>query len=98
MKGSTKTERGVLITLSVMLLFVFAASIHMYDTVSNEMSDGALAVFARNARDFVFENEAVAVFLGVDAAEETDEYTGIDVSAEAAAYIERYNQIYENNK
>lgn len=97
MEKNTRFERGALITLSVMLVGVFLLSVHMYDTISQGTADGALAAFAESAREFVYENDAVAAFLGIDTAAETfSESDGIDVSAEAAAYIERYNKIYEN--
>ena len=88
---STRFERRILITLSVMLVGVFIMSVHMYDSIENETNDGALAVFAEAARDFVYENDTVAVFLGV---EETASADDEDTEAKALAYIERYNRVY----
>ena len=95
MRGSS-FERGALVVLSLMLLCVFSASVYMYDEVSEQADDGVLAAFAQNAREFVYENEAVAAFLGISEPESAEE--GLDIAAEAAAYIERYNRIYEGNK
>ena len=97
MRGSS-FERGALVVLSVMLVMVFAASVYMYDTVAEETAGGILSVFAENAREFVCENDSVAAFLGISQVEEYIDYEGIDVYAEAEAYIERYNEIYENGK
>lgn len=97
MNQSTKFERGALVTLSIMLVGVFLLSVHMYDTISQGTADGVLAVFAENAREFVYENDTVAAFLGIEEnADTVSEDEIIDTAAEAAAYIERYNQIYEN--
>ena len=88
-------EKGALVVLSVMLVSVFVLSIHMYDTISQGTADGALAVFAENARNFVYENEAVAAFLGIEESE-AYEYANIDIEAEVAAYIERYNDAFKD--
>ena len=97
MKHNTRFEGGALITLSVILIGVFLMSVHMYDTIEQGTADGALAVFAESARQFVYENEAVAAFLGInETAEPVYEYVEMNIEGEAAAYIERYNAIYEN--
>ena len=94
MNSSTKFERAALLTLSVMLVAVFLLSVSMYDSISSRVNDGMLAVLAKETRDFVCENEIVATFLGIEK-EDGDE--GVNIEAEAAAYIERYNKVYENN-
>lgn len=90
---STRFERRILITLSVMLVGVFIMSINMYDTVEEGTSNGTLAVFAEAARDFVYENDAVAAFLGIEE-EMPEEDLSLNVEAEALAYVERYNRVY----
>ena len=97
MKNGTRFEAAVLLTLSVMLVSVFLLSVNMYDSISEGTSDGVLAAFAEGTRNFVYENDAVATFLGIEK-EQTDIDAGTNIAAEAAAYIERYNKAYENNK
>ena len=97
MKNGTRFEAAVLLTLSVMLVSVLLLSVNMYDSISEGTSDGVLAVFAEGTRNFVYENDAVATFLGIEK-EQTDIDAGTNIAAEAAAYIERYNKAYENNK
>ena len=97
MKNGTRFEAAALLTLSVMLVSVFLLSINMYDTISEGTNDGVLAVFAEGTRNFVYENDAVATFLGIEK-EDTEVDAGVDIALEAAAYIERYNNAYENNK
>lgn len=94
MGKNMRFESGVLAVLSLMLVGVFALSVHMYDYLAADAEDGTLAVLANNVREFMDENEAVAAFLGVNGDWQPDA-TDIDVNAEAAAYIERYNSIYE---
>ena len=94
MNNSTKFERAALVVLSVMLVSVFLLSVSMYDSISSGVNDGMLAVFAKETRDFVYKNEVVATFLGIEK-EDGDE--GANIEAEAAAYIERYNKVYESN-
>ena len=96
MNNSTRFERAALLTLSVMLVSVFLLSVNMYDRISEETNSGVLAVFAKETRDFVFANDAVAAFLGIEK-ESVNTYASIDIAEEAAAYIERYNKAYENN-
>lgn len=95
MGKNMRFESGVLIVLTLMLVSVFVLSVHMYDYLAVDAEDGALAVLADNVRGFIDENEAVAAFLGIDEDEE-DSKTQIDVDEAAAAYIERYNGIYES--
>ncbi|MBQ8836911.1 MAG: hypothetical protein IJ002_05335 [Clostridia bacterium] len=99
MNQGTKFERGALVTLSVMLVCVFLLSVHMYDAISQGTAEGVLATFADGARNFVYENEAVAAFLGIEQPTVTVyQNENVDIAAEAAAYITRYNEIYENTK
>ena len=84
--------------LSVMLVSVFLLSTYMYDTISQGTAEGVLAVFAKNAREFVYENEAVSAFLGIDNVESEEDRTTIGVASEAAAYIERYNELYQDTE
>ena len=92
-------EGSALIVLSLMLVTVFVASVGMYDALADESADGSLAVFASAVREFLDENEAVSVFLGIEGDMERAADLPADreeVSAAAAAYIERYNRIYES--
>ncbi len=98
MKDGTRFEKCALMALSVMLVSVFLISIHMYDSISEGTAEGVLAVFAKNAREFVYENDAVAAFLGIESAEYDEDYSAIDIKTEAAAYIERYNEIYKDTE
>lgn len=94
MGRNTKFEGLILVVLTLVLTGVFVLSTKMYDSIENESSDGALAAFADNVRGFVDENEAVAAFFGF---EETAAVSEEDtISKEAAAYIERYNEQYED--
>ena len=70
----------------------------MYDYLEQGTSDGALAVFADNVRNFIDNNEAVAVFLGTEETEAPEETDSVAIAEEAALYIERYNSIYESLK
>ncbi len=85
-------EGYVLCALSVMLVCVFVFSVYMYDDIAAMSENDTLSAAAVAIRSFIDENEAVAAFLGIDngGAEEN----GADISAEAAAYIARYNEIY----
>ena len=88
---------GIILTvLSFMLVFVFVFSVWMYDEISESSEEGILASVAASVRGFIDENEAVAVFLGISG-EENEDGDG-DITAEAAAYIARYNEIYESIK
>ena len=96
MKESARAERRILITLSVMLIGVFLLSIHMYDRIEEGTDSGVLAVFAENAREFVYGNEAVAAFLGIEeeSPEKTAEETTHSADDAAMEYIQRYNLAY----
>lgn len=85
-KQETK-EGAILAALSVMLVCVFVLSVWMYDDLAASAENGALSAFAGNVRDFLEENEAVAVFMEKEEEAET-------VSAAAEAYIARYNAVY----
>lgn len=97
MGKNTKFETLALIVLSLMLVSVFVLSINMYDDIATNTEEGALAVFAGAVRDFLDENDAVAAFFGFEE-NEVEAIESIDVAKEAAAYIERYNGIYADNK
>lgn len=98
MGKNTKFETLALVVLSLMLVSVFVLSINMYDDIAtNTEEGGALAVFAGVVRDFLDENDAVAAFFGFEE-NEVESIESIDVAKEAAAYIERYNGIYADNK
>lgn len=93
MEQHTRGEGRILLVLSVMLVSVFALSVLVYDDLAASADHGVLAVFAEDVRDFLQENEAVAVFFGIEEplAEEPDT-ASVDTAAEA--YILRYNAIY----
>lgn len=87
---------GIILTaLSLMLVCVFGFSVWMYDELCEMPENGMLASVAASVRGFIDENEAVAVFLGINE-EESDAEN--DIAAEAAAYIARYNEIYASVK
>lgn len=88
-------EGMALVTLSLMLVAVFMASVFLYDDLASESADGTLAAFASAVRTFLDENEAVSVFLGLQDAEPIVEAEPEAISAAAKAYIEQYNRIYE---
>ena len=94
--NGTRFERRILITLSLMLVCVFLMSVHMYDTIEEGTNDGALAVFAEAAREFVYENDSVATFLGIEETTACEEERQ-DTYEQALAYIKRYNQVYGNS-
>lgn len=83
-------EGKILVILSVMLICVFTASVCLYDEMETVAESGALAVFAGSVRDFLTENDAVAVFLED---ESISEESG-EVLTAAAEYIARYNEVY----
>ena len=89
-------ESRVLLVLMAMLVSVYFASVYMYDSIESDTASGMLASVADGTRRFVDENEAVSVFLGFD--KPSDTYDALneeeDVAASAAAYIERYNEIF----
>ena len=93
---TTKFEAVALVVLMVMLVSVFVLSVNMYDDIEANTNDGALSVFAGAVREYFDGDGAVAAFFKVE-----DEKPACDnekMAAEAAAYIERYNEIYANNK
>ncbi|MBR5539402.1 MAG: hypothetical protein IKU61_05835 [Clostridia bacterium] len=91
MNKKSSFEGTILSVLSIMLVCVFATSVWMYDEISESTDTGVLAHLAAGVRDFIDESDAVAVFLGISDAEDKEK-----IAAEAAAYIERYNEIYES--
>ena len=95
-------ESRILLVLMVSLVCVFALSVNMYDEIENEAEKGRFAPFVSGVRNFVDENDAVAVFLGVRENESDipvlTATESMDVFEKANAYIERYNNIYETFK
>lgn len=90
MEKKEMREGKILAILSVMLVCVFTASVCLYDEMEIVAESGALAVFAGNVREFLAENDVVAVF-------SEDESTSEDTEAvmtAAAEYIARYNEVY----
>lgn len=93
MNKKDSREGIILSILSLMLVCVFVMSVWMYDEISESSDTGVLSAVAASVRDFIDESDAVAVFLGINEDESKEK-----IAAEAAAYIERYNEIYESIK
>ncbi len=96
MEKNTRFEALSLIVLTLMLVSVFVLSVNMYDDIATNTEEGALAVFAGAVREYLDEGGAVAAFFGFEEAAVTTE--SIDTEAQADEYIERYNNIYADNK
>ena len=96
MKNHEYFEGAMLSVLSLLLVGVFAVSVWMYDDIEKNAEEGVLAVFAEEVRDFIDKNEAVSTFFGFDGTETVENST--DTEKKAAAYITRYNGIYESLK
>lgn len=94
---TTKFETLALVVLTLMLVSVFVLSVNMYDDIATHTEEGALAVFAGTVRELLEENDAVAAFFGFEE-EAVEDTESINTAKEAAAYIERYNGIYADNK
>ncbi len=94
MSKNTRFEGAVLIVLTLMLVSVFVMSVNMYGGLQENAEYGALAVFSEKVCEFIDENEAVAAFFGFEEHETVEE--DVDLVDEAAAYIERYNKLYED--
>lgn len=90
MEKHIHSESMILVVLSLLLVSVFGLSVFLYDDLAVSAERGALAVFAEDVRVFLDENEAIAVFLGIEETENSSDA----VHTAAAAYIERYNGIY----
>jgi len=92
---STKFESLALIVLTLMLVSVFVLSVNMYEDIAANTEEGKLAVVASAVRNYLDESDAVAAFFGF---EEIETEESLNIADEAAAYIERYNRIYEDIK
>ncbi len=94
MEKHTHCESMILVVLSILLVSVFGLSVVLYDDLAASAESGALAVFAEDVRVFLDENEAIAVFLGVEETTAVTENAPDAVDTAAEAYIVRYNGIY----
>ena len=98
MKNNIRFESRVLLVLMTMLVSVYFASVYMYDRIESNTANGVLASVAEGTRNFIDENEAVAAFLDFDEQEFFEDVADEagNTSVEAAAYIERYNEIFRS--
>ena len=93
---TTRFETAALLVLTLMLVSVFVLSVNMYEDIATNTEEGALAVFADTVREYLNESGAVEAFFGFEETETVEK--GADLAAEAASYIERYNEIYADSK